>query len=256
MAKKKLRTRHINPDKIKRSLSDYKNKNSNGFTKIEFYTLNNIFNYIEENPEEKLNATVAQYDLLRKKLNLYSNIMTYTKLMSRIFSAQDSGETEVLRQFETDIEIAKEDGILDTEEYSIVSDEDGIDIYDKVNDEFTKVEESEEEIQLSPKEVSDSDSANKVSKFSYGGPGGYGGDEWNDRIKQERDENLDDWKIINTESGRTYRRGSRSEMESIMNSLKDNKDSKGGPKYVLSPSGSFSNNLKKFSDKVQKYFLM
>lgn len=76
-----------------------------------------------------------------------------TKLMQRVFSAIENEEDKVLYQLNQDIEIAKEDGKLDAEQYSIIVDESGIDIYDKVNNEITHVEDTDNTYKLSPKEV-------------------------------------------------------------------------------------------------------
>jgi hypothetical protein len=73
-----------------------------------------------------------------------------TKLMERIFSAQKNRESKILNQFYTDLEIAKEDGELDTQEYSICFDEDGIHVLDNVNDEITHIKENEGEFKMEP----------------------------------------------------------------------------------------------------------
>lgn len=72
------------------------------------------------------------------------------KLMTRIFSAMDNKESMILDQLETDIDIAKKDGKLDTEEYNITPMEDGsVVIHDKVNNELTKAVDTDEGITLS-----------------------------------------------------------------------------------------------------------
>lgn len=72
-----------------------------------------------------------------------------TKLMQRIFCAYKNQEDLVLNQIQNDIEIAKEDGRLETEQYSIIADDEGIDIYDKVNDEITHIDEKDDVYQMS-----------------------------------------------------------------------------------------------------------
>lgn len=72
------------------------------------------------------------------------------KLMTRIYSAMNNGEGPILDQLENDIQIAKEDGKLDTEEYNISPMEDGsVVIHDKVNNEDTKAVDTGEGITLS-----------------------------------------------------------------------------------------------------------
>lgn len=80
-----------------------------------------------------------------------------TKLMTRIFAALDAGEDPILNQLETDLDVALEDGAVDTEEYSMerLSD-DTISILDKVNDEVTIAEVTPTGVNLSnPKSPED-----------------------------------------------------------------------------------------------------
>lgn len=72
-----------------------------------------------------------------------------TKLMQRIFSAYKNQEDAVLNQVQNDIEIAKEDGRLETEQYSIIADDEGIDIYDKINNEVTHIDEKDDVYHMS-----------------------------------------------------------------------------------------------------------
>ena len=72
-----------------------------------------------------------------------------TRFMTRIFSAQDKQEDEILDQIQNDVEIAMEDGNLDTEEYSISKfSDDSVIITDNGNGEQTKATVSDSEIKL------------------------------------------------------------------------------------------------------------
>jgi hypothetical protein len=65
-----------------------------------------------------------------------------TKFAQRLFTAQMKREDDLLNQVENDIEIAKEDGIIDTEEYLITASDNGdIMLFDKVNNEITDISE-------------------------------------------------------------------------------------------------------------------
>lgn len=64
------------------------------------------------------------------------------KFMQRIFSAQENGEDPILDQLESDIQLAKDLGKLDTDEYKMTVDPVGsVLIHDKVNNELTKATE-------------------------------------------------------------------------------------------------------------------
>lgn len=87
--------------------------------------------------------------------------------MTRIFSAQDKQEDEILDQIQNDVEIAMEDGELDTEEYSISKfSDDSVVITDKGNGEQTKATISEGEINLEemPKEDEENPEENSESE--------------------------------------------------------------------------------------------
>lgn len=80
--------------------------------------------------------------------------MMETKLMQRIFTAINKGEDPILDQLEQDLATAKKDGSLCTEEYDLRSQKDGsITIKDKINNEVTRAIESEDGIKLSPVRV-------------------------------------------------------------------------------------------------------
>jgi hypothetical protein len=66
-------------------------------------------------------------------------------LLNRIFSAMTDGETEVLDQFEKDLELAKSEGSIDTPQYSISYSDDAYEVHDKINDEKMKVTEEGDE---------------------------------------------------------------------------------------------------------------
>lgn len=71
------------------------------------------------------------------------------KLMDRIFSAMNNGEDLILDQLSNDIQLANEDGGLDTREYSITPNGDGSStIHDKVNNEDTTASENQNGIEL------------------------------------------------------------------------------------------------------------
>lgn len=65
--------------------------------------------------------------------------MARTKFMQRIFSAVENKESEVLDQIQKDIEIALEDGSINTEEYDISVSDDKVLLLDKVNNETTEI---------------------------------------------------------------------------------------------------------------------
>jgi hypothetical protein len=69
--------------------------------------------------------------------------MNKTKFMTRIFSAINNEETEVLEQLDKDIDIAKEDGSCDTDQYTITASDDKVILHDKVNNEDTEIIENE-----------------------------------------------------------------------------------------------------------------
>lgn len=93
-----------------------------------------------------------------------------TKFAQRLFSAQDEQEDVVLNQIENDINIAKEDGIVNTEEYLITADKDGnISVFDKVNEEITLIKEEGDEFVLSGiSEVQDNIPLNSEVSFDDG----------------------------------------------------------------------------------------
>jgi hypothetical protein len=59
--------------------------------------------------------------------------------MNRIFSAIANNEDQVLDQLNKDIDIAKEDGICDADQYTITANDDKIILHDKINDEDTEI---------------------------------------------------------------------------------------------------------------------
>lgn len=65
--------------------------------------------------------------------------MAKTKFMQRVFSAIDNQESEVLDQIQKDIEIAREDGSLTSEQYDIEVTDGRTMITDKINNEVTEV---------------------------------------------------------------------------------------------------------------------
>lgn len=93
-----------------------------------------------------------------------------TKFAQRLFSAQDEQEDVVLNQIENDINIAKEDGIVNTEEYLITADKGGnLSVFDKVNEEITLIKEEGDEFVLSDmSEVQDEVPLNSEVSFDDG----------------------------------------------------------------------------------------
>jgi hypothetical protein len=59
--------------------------------------------------------------------------------MNRIFSAIANNEDQVLDQLNKDIDIAKEDGICEADQYTITASDDKIILHDKINDEDTEI---------------------------------------------------------------------------------------------------------------------
>lgn len=76
-----------------------------------------------------------------------------TRFMQRVFSAQENGEAEVLDQIQNDIDIAREDGSCDADEYSIEKlDDDSVRITDKENGEVTEATVTDDDIAMAPVE--------------------------------------------------------------------------------------------------------
>lgn len=74
-----------------------------------------------------------------------------TKLMSRIFSAIDNKEDDLVTQFQDDLELTRAQKELNTEEYSMYTQPDGsIVVHDKINDEDTKITEIDDNYQMEP----------------------------------------------------------------------------------------------------------
>lgn len=71
--------------------------------------------------------------------------MVRNKFMTRVFSAIENEESEVLNQIESDLSMAKEDGSLDTEEYSIDYSDGVYTLIDKPNAETTVIKEIPED---------------------------------------------------------------------------------------------------------------
>lgn len=69
--------------------------------------------------------------------------MIKTKFMTRIFSAIENDETAVLEQLDKDLDIAKEDGSCEGDQYVITASDDKVILHDKVNNEDTEIIEDE-----------------------------------------------------------------------------------------------------------------
>jgi len=79
--------------------------------------------------------------------------MKKTKFMERIFSAIENDEKELTNQINHDLDMAMEDGNVDTEEYSMKKMSDNeVEIHDKVNDEDTIAKVGEDNVELTAKE--------------------------------------------------------------------------------------------------------
>jgi len=73
-----------------------------------------------------------------------------TKIMNRVFSAVENKEDTILNQLENDIELAQEDGLMDSQQYSIKKLSDNkFELTDKVNNEVTNIESDDNKLALS-----------------------------------------------------------------------------------------------------------
>lgn len=88
-----------------------------------------------------------------------------TKFAQRIFTAQENHEDELLNQVENDIEIAKEDGVLDTDEYTMTSDGDKVTVFDKINNEITDIEVTDDEYVMSDYSEDGDESSDQDSSY-------------------------------------------------------------------------------------------
>jgi hypothetical protein len=76
--------------------------------------------------------------------------MKRTKLMERIYSANKNQESEILDNFYADVESAMSGELVNTDQYSIFSDEEGTLIHDKINNELTSIHANEGEYKMEP----------------------------------------------------------------------------------------------------------
>lgn len=76
------------------------------------------------------------------------------RFITRIYSAIENKEDEVLNQIERDLLIADEDGELDTQEYTMTKSEDGsIDILDKGTGEVSKADITDNEVSVTESDI-------------------------------------------------------------------------------------------------------
>ena len=88
--------------------------------------------------------SIWEHDLTEGTKSYSESTPYFTTVMQQVISTRNMKEGNISNQLKKLIEVAKNFGLVESKDYLIISGENGIDIYDKSNDEITHIEEADD----------------------------------------------------------------------------------------------------------------